>query len=111
MAIARAAALEPQVLLFDEVTSALDPELVGEVERVVADIAVSGIGVILVSHELSFVAQTAGQLLMLDQGRALEVGATKQMLTDPQHPRTRSFLTRHLRAAPPRSPLGAKAKP
>lgn len=97
VAIARAAALEPQVLLFDEITSALDPELVGEVERVVADIAQSGISVMIVTHEVSFVAMAADHLLMLESGRVVEIGATTQMLTDPKHPRTRGFLARHRR--------------
>ncbi len=93
VAIARSLALEPRVMLFDEVTSALDPELVGEVLGVLRDLAASGtMTMMLVTHEMGFASEMADRVLMFDQGRIIEEGPPAQVLRDPQHPRSQSFL-------------------
>jgi polar amino acid transport system ATP-binding protein len=80
-------------MLFDEITSALDPELVGEVLRVVRDIAHAGdMSMLIVTHEISFAADIADRVLMFDGGRIVEDGPPAQVLKDPQNPRTRQFL-------------------
>jgi polar amino acid transport system ATP-binding protein len=96
VAIARALALEPGVLLFDEPTSALDPELVGEVLSVIADLAATGTTLIVVTHEIGFAREAADVVVFLDGGHILEQGPPAQVLTDPQHPRTREFLSKVL---------------
>jgi polar amino acid transport system ATP-binding protein len=96
VAIARALALEPGVILFDEPTSALDPELVGEVLAVIKDLATSGTTLIVVTHEIAFAREVADTAVFLDGGRIVEQGPPGQVLTDPQHPRTREFLSRVL---------------
>ncbi|MGI9017271.1 MAG: ectoine/hydroxyectoine ABC transporter ATP-binding protein EhuA [Euzebya sp.] len=93
VAIARSLALEPRVMLFDEVTSALDPELVGEVLGVLRDLAQSGaMTMMLVTHEMGFASEMADRVLMFDQGSVIEDGPPSQVLKAPQHPRTQSFL-------------------
>ena len=93
VAIARALALRPKVMLFDEVTSALDPELVGEVLRVIRDLAhATEMAMLLVTHEISFAEDIADRVLMFDDGRIVEDGPPAQVLKDPTHPRTRQFL-------------------
>jgi polar amino acid transport system ATP-binding protein len=93
VAIARALATEPSVMLFDEVTSALDPELVGEVLNVLRDIAEEGnTTMMLVTHEMGFASEVADRVLMFDDGRILEDGTPDQLLRDPQEQRTREFL-------------------
>jgi polar amino acid transport system ATP-binding protein len=93
VAIARSLALEPRVMLFDEVTSALDPELVGEVLGVLRELAASGtMTMMLVTHEMGFASEMADRVLMFDQGRIIEEGPPSQVLRDPQHPRSQSFL-------------------
>jgi polar amino acid transport system ATP-binding protein len=93
VAIARALATEPSVMLFDEVTSALDPELVGEVLNVLRDIAEEGkTTMMLVTHEMGFAREIADRVLMFDSGRMIEEGAPNDLLDNPQHERTRSFL-------------------
>ncbi len=93
VAIARSLALRPKVMLFDEVTSALDPELVGEVLRVVRDLAhASDMSMLIVTHEISFAGDIADRVLMFDGGKIIEDGPPRQVLQDPQNPRTRKFL-------------------
>ena len=93
VAIARALATEPAVMLFDEVTSALDPELVGEVLGVLRDIAEEGgTTMMLVTHEMGFAREVADRVLMFDEGRVIESGPPSQVLGDPQHERTKNFL-------------------
>jgi polar amino acid transport system ATP-binding protein len=93
VAIARSLALQPKVMLFDEVTSALDPELVGEVLRVVRTLAhASDMSMLVVTHEISFAADIADRVLMFDGGKIVEEGPPGQVLENPRHPRTRQFL-------------------
>jgi polar amino acid transport system ATP-binding protein len=93
VAIARSLALKPKIMLFDEVTSALDPELVGEVLRVVRELAhASDMSMLIVTHEMAFAADIADRVLMFDQGRIVEEGPPAQVLKAPQNPRTRQFL-------------------
>ncbi|WZH37898.1 MAG: amino acid ABC transporter ATP-binding protein [Microbacterium enclense] len=96
VAIARALALKPQVLLFDEPTSALDPELVGEVLDVIRDLARSGTTLVIVTHEIGFAREVADRVVFLDQGRIVEQGTPDEVLSRPQHPRTREFLAKVL---------------
>jgi len=94
VAIARSLALRPKVMLFDEVTSALDPEVVGEVLRVVRDLAhASDMSMLIVTHEISFAADIADRVLMFDHGRIVEDGPPAQVLKNPQNPRTKQFLS------------------
>jgi polar amino acid transport system ATP-binding protein len=93
VAIARSLALRPKIMLFDEVTSALDPELVGEVLRVVRDLAhASDMSMLIVTHEISFAADIADRVLMFDAGRIVEEGPPSQVLKNPDNARTRQFL-------------------
>ncbi|MCW3818965.1 amino acid ABC transporter ATP-binding protein [Micromonospora sp. DR5-3] len=96
VAIARALAMEPELMLFDEPTSALDPELVGEVLDVMKDLAQTGLTMIVVTHEIGFAREVADRVAFMDGGEILEIGPPSQVLGDPQHPRTRSFLSRVL---------------
>ncbi|MFF8655720.1 ectoine/hydroxyectoine ABC transporter ATP-binding protein EhuA [Streptomyces huasconensis] len=93
VAIARALAMRPQVLLLDEVTSALDPELVAGVLDVLRDIAhTTDITMLCVTHEMSFARDISDQVLMFDAGRVIESGPPEQIFTEPEHERTREFL-------------------
>jgi cystine transport system ATP-binding protein len=94
--IARALALRPDLVLFDEPTSALDPELVGDVLGVMKDLAAEGWTMVVVTHELRFAQQVADQVLFIDGGLIVEQGPPQEVIADPQHPRTRTFLTRLL---------------
>src|SRR5689334_13827395 len=96
VAIARALALRPGVILFDEPTSALDPELVGEVLAVIKDLAATGTTLVIVTHEVGFAREVADQVVFLDGGRVVEQGPPAQLLDDPQHDRTREFLSKVL---------------
>jgi ABC-type polar amino acid transport system ATPase subunit len=96
VAIARALAMRPRILLFDEVTSALDPELVGEVLKVMRQLATEGMTMIVVTHEMGFAGDVADRVLFMDEGRVLEQGKPGAIFTNPQHPRTRAFLSRLL---------------
>jgi polar amino acid transport system ATP-binding protein len=96
VAIARALALQPGVILFDEPTSALDPELVGEVLSVIKDLATTGTTLIVVTHEIGFAREVADLIVFLDAGRILEQGTPAQVLDNPQHPRTKEFLSKVL---------------
>jgi polar amino acid transport system ATP-binding protein len=93
VAIARALALKPKVMLFDEVTSALDPELVNEVLHVMRKLAVeTDMTMIVVTHEMDFAADIAHRVLMFDQGEIIEEGPPSKLFREPQHERTRNFL-------------------
>ncbi|MFB7662980.1 amino acid ABC transporter ATP-binding protein [Kitasatospora sp. NPDC056138] len=96
VAIARALALEPKVLLFDEPTSALDPELVGEVLDVIKDLARAGTTMIVVTHEIGFAREVADTVVFMDGGVVVEQGPPAAVLDDPQHERTRAFLSKVL---------------
>jgi len=92
IAIARALALDPAVMLFDEPTSALDPEIADEVLTVMRDLAVAGMTMIVVTHEMKFAERVADRVLLLDQGSILEEGTPEQLFTNPTHERSKSFL-------------------
>jgi polar amino acid transport system ATP-binding protein len=94
VAIVRALAMEPEVLLLDEVTSALDPELVGEVLDVVRELKGSGMTMLIATHEMGFARDIADRVCFLDAGRIVESGPPSRLFTDPEHPRTRAFLQR-----------------
>jgi polar amino acid transport system ATP-binding protein len=94
VAIVRALAVRPRVLLLDEITSALDPELVGEVLAVVREVAAQGMTILMATHEMGFARQVADTVAFLDQGVLLESGPPEQVLGDPVQPRTRQFLSR-----------------
>ncbi|HEY8755448.1 MAG TPA: amino acid ABC transporter ATP-binding protein [Candidatus Dormibacteraeota bacterium] len=92
VAIARALAMQPKLMLFDEPTSALDPELVGEVLDVMRDLAQSGMTMVVVTHEMSFAREVGDTLLFMDAGVVVEAGTPRDLLANPQHERTKSFL-------------------
>jgi polar amino acid transport system ATP-binding protein len=94
VAIARALAMKPKLMLFDEPTSALDPELVGEVLAVMRELARDGMTMIAVTHEMGFAREVADQVVFMDGGVVVEQGNPRQVISHPQHPRTRSFLQR-----------------
>lgn len=92
IAIARALAMNPQVLLMDEITSALDPELVGEVLDVVKNLALQGMTMILVTHEMNFARNVADRTIFMDNGYIVEEGPSKELFDNPQKDRTKQFL-------------------
>jgi polar amino acid transport system ATP-binding protein len=92
IAIARALAMQPMLMLFDEPTSSLDPELVGEVLAVMRDLAASGMTMIVVTHELGFAREAGDRVAFMAEGRIVEIGPAKALMTDPKEARTRSFL-------------------
>jgi polar amino acid transport system ATP-binding protein len=96
VAIARALMMEPHVMLFDEVTSALDPELVGEVLIVMRDLAREGMTMLVVTHEMQFAREVGDQLVFMDNGRIVERGEPAAVLDNPKEERTRRFLRRTL---------------
>jgi polar amino acid transport system ATP-binding protein len=96
VAIARSLAMQPALMLFDEPTSALDPELVGEVLGVMRQLAEEGMTMVVVTHEMAFARDVADHLVFMDGGIIVEAGHPKDILTNPQHSRTRSFLARVL---------------
>ncbi|HEV7213456.1 MAG TPA: amino acid ABC transporter ATP-binding protein [Blastococcus sp.] len=96
VAIARALAMEPKLMLFDEPTSALDPELVGEVLDVMRGLAQDGMTMVVVTHEMGFAREVGDTLVFMDDGVVVEAGAPRQILTNPQHERTKSFLSKVL---------------
>jgi len=98
VAIARAFATRPRAMLLDEVTSALDPELVGDVLRAVRELKDEGVTMILATHEMEFAREVADRVGFLHEGRLLELGPPEQVLKDPQQPETRRFLKRLLEA-------------
>jgi polar amino acid transport system ATP-binding protein len=98
VAIVRALVNNPRLLLLDEVTSALDPELVGEVLTMIRDLKGEGMTMVLATHEMGFAKQVADKVVFLDGGRVLESGPPSQVLGDPVEPRTRQFLSRIIEA-------------
>lgn len=98
VAIIRALAMGPQIMLLDEVTSALDPELVAEVLNVIRDLARGGMTMLIATHEMGFARDIANRVCFLDGGRILEQGPPDTIFTQPQHPRTRQFLQRIIEA-------------
>jgi polar amino acid transport system ATP-binding protein len=97
-AIVRALAMRPRLLLLDEVTSALDPELVGEVLDVIRELAAGDMTMVIATHEMTFAREIAGQVCFLDEGVILEQGPPEQIFSSPTQPRTRQFLDRIIRA-------------
>jgi len=100
VAIARALAMEPALMLFDEFTSAVDPELAGEILLVMKRLAQQGMTMLVVTHEMSFAADVADRVLFMDHGVIVEQGPARDLLTNPQNPRTRAFLHAVLDRAP-----------
>jgi polar amino acid transport system ATP-binding protein len=85
--------MQPQIMLFDEVTSALDPELVGEVLKVMRNLAAEGMTMVVVTHEMGFAREVADRVIFLDGGAVVEEGSPRQIFFEPQHDRTRRFLS------------------
>jgi polar amino acid transport system ATP-binding protein len=98
VAIVRALAMRPELMLFDEVTSALDPELVAEVLQVIGELARGGMTMVLATHEMSFARDIANRVCFLDEGRILEIGTPEEIFTHPKEPRTQQFLERIIKA-------------
>ncbi|MHA1564048.1 MAG: amino acid ABC transporter ATP-binding protein [Alphaproteobacteria bacterium] len=92
VAIARSLAMSPKMMLFDEITSALDPELIGEVLRVLAKLAADGMTMILVTHEMGFARNVANRLVFMHEGEIWEQGAARAVLDEPKTPELKSFL-------------------
>ncbi|MCF6424804.1 amino acid ABC transporter ATP-binding protein [Amycolatopsis tucumanensis] len=99
VAIARALSMDPDVMLFDEPTSALDPELVGDVLAVMRQLARDGMTMLVVTHEMQFAREVADVVLFMDGGVVVEQGPPSQVIADPQHERTQTFLSRVLNPA------------
>ena len=99
VAIARALVMEPHVMLFDEVTSALDLELVGDVPVVMRDLAKSGMTMVVVTHEMQFAREVGDRLVFMDEGRIVEEGVPADVLDSPKEERTKKFLRRSLQMA------------
>jgi polar amino acid transport system ATP-binding protein len=97
-AIVRALAMKPDLMLLDEVTSALDPELIGEVLEVIRELAAGGMTMLIVTHEMSFARDIADRICFLDAGAILEQGPPAQILSEPKEPRTQQFLQRIIEA-------------
>ena len=98
VAIVRALAMQPELMLLDEVTSALDPELVGEVLNVIRELAETGMTMVVATHEMSFARDTANRVCFLDAGRILEQGSAEEIFTRPREARTQQFLERIIAA-------------
>jgi polar amino acid transport system ATP-binding protein len=98
VAIVRALAMEPELLLLDEITSALDPELIAEVLDVVRELAKGGMTMLIATHEMGFARDVADRVAFLDAGRILEIGSPREVLSEPREPRTRQFLQRVIAA-------------
>ncbi len=94
VAIARALAMDPKLMLFDEPTSALDPELVGEVLSVMRELAQGGMTMIVVTHEMGFAREVADRVVFMDEGVVVEQGPPDEVINNPHHERTKSFLSR-----------------
>jgi polar amino acid transport system ATP-binding protein len=93
VAIARALAMKPEIMLFDEVTSALDPELVKEVLDVMKNLAMEGMTMMVVTHEMNFAREVGDRIMLIDKGVIIEENSPDQFFTNPQHDRTRKFLS------------------
>jgi len=98
VAIARALAMDPEVMLFDEVTSALDPELVAEVLQVIQDLAAGGMTMVMVTHEMGFAREVADRVIMMDDGMIIEAGPSDTFFANPSEERTQAFLSQVLHA-------------
>ncbi|RQD68823.1 MAG: amino acid ABC transporter ATP-binding protein [Tindallia sp. MSAO_Bac2] len=98
IAIARALAMSPQVMLFDEPTSSLDPEMVGEVLDVIKELASEGMTMVVVTHEMGFARQVASRVLFMDDGLIVEQNTPQAIFNEPKHPRTKDFLGKVLRS-------------
>lgn len=85
--------MNPQIMLFDEPTSALDPELVGEVLAVMRELAVSGMTMVVVTHELGFAREVADRVVFMDRGTIVEEGTASEVLVSPREPRTQEFIS------------------
>lgn len=96
VAIARALAMEPDIMLFDEPTSALDPEMVGEVLAVMKELAASGMTMVVVTHEMGFAREVGDRVIFIDEGVIMEENTPKELFENPQHPRTKDFLSKVL---------------
>jgi glutamine transport system ATP-binding protein len=96
VAIARALAMKPKVMLFDEPTSALDPEMVGEVLAVMKDLALEGMTMVVVTHEMGFAKEVGDRVLFMDEGIIVEEGKPEEIFNNPQNERTQSFLSKIL---------------
>ncbi len=96
IAIARALAMSPDVMLFDEPTSALDPEMVGEVLDVMKKLAFEGMTMVVVTHEMGFAKEIADRVLFMDEGLVVEENIPAELFSNPQHPRTKDFLSKIL---------------
>ncbi|WP_456325797.1 amino acid ABC transporter ATP-binding protein [Desulfonauticus submarinus] len=96
VAIARALAMRPKVMLFDEPTSALDPEMIGEVLEVMINLAHEGMTMVVVTHEMGFAREVADRVVFMDEGEILEVGSPEHFFMNPEHPRTKKFLSQIL---------------
>lgn len=96
VAIARALAMQPKIMLFDEPTSALDPEMIKEVLDVMKELATSGMTMIVVTHEMGFAREVADRVIFMDAGHVVEVGTPEHFFTNPQHERTKLFLSQIL---------------
>jgi polar amino acid transport system ATP-binding protein len=96
VAIARALAMQPKIMLFDEPTSALDPEMVGEVLAAMIDLAREGMTMVVVTHEMGFAREVADRVVFMDEGEILETGTPEHFFTNPEHPRTKKFLSQIL---------------
>jgi len=96
VAIARALCMQPKLMLFDEPTSALDPELVGEVLDVMRELATSGMTMVVVTHEIGFAREVGDALVFMDEGYIMEAGKPREVLANPQHERTKQFLSKVL---------------
>ena len=96
VAIARALAMQPKIMMFDEPTSALDPEMIAEVLDVMRDLAKSGMTMIVITHEMGFAKEVAHRLMMFDEGKIIEEGTPDEMFDNPQHDRTKEFLSKVL---------------
>jgi polar amino acid transport system ATP-binding protein len=93
VAIARSLAMEPKIMLFDEPTSALDPELINEVLDVMVSLAEEGMTMVVVSHEMAFAQQVANRVVFMDNGEIVEIGVPPNIFVDPQHERTKAFMS------------------
>ena len=98
VAIVRALAMQPDLLLLDEITSALDPELIAEVLNVIRELAAEGMTMVIATHEMGFARDIASRIVFLDEGRILEEGPPERIFSDPREPRTREFLQRIIEA-------------
>jgi polar amino acid transport system ATP-binding protein len=96
VAIARALAMDPKVMLFDEPTSALDPEMIGEVLDVMKTLALEGMTMIVVTHEMGFAREVADRVIFMDEGQIVEVGTPEHFFKNPTHDRTKLFLSQIL---------------